>query len=83
MDLRARAVGDVLTVLLVEHTDASKASSTKTSKDTSVDTGLPIFGGRQPLSSGNPILNNSISGSNAFGGEADSTQSNSSTAASR
>ena len=45
MDLRARSVGDILTVLLVERTDASKESSTSTSKDTTVDTGLPIFGG--------------------------------------
>ena len=77
MDLRARAVGDVLTVLLVERTDASKESTTSTSKDTSVDTGLPIFGGRQPTYNGNPIFNNSISGSNSFGGKADATQSNS------
>jgi flagellar L-ring protein precursor FlgH len=76
MDLRARAVGDILTVLLVERTDAQKEASTSTSRGTSVDTGLPIFGGRPITSNGTPILNNELSSDSSFGGQADSSQSN-------
>ncbi|HET7131385.1 MAG TPA: flagellar basal body L-ring protein FlgH, partial [Gammaproteobacteria bacterium] len=76
MDLRARQVGDILTVLLVERTNASKESSTSTEKGTSVDTGLPIFGGKQPTHNGRPILNNEIDSSSSFDGKADSSQSN-------
>lgn len=77
MDLRARQVGDILTVLLVERTDASKESSTSTAKDSNIDTGTPIFGGRvTPLHNGNPILNNEVAGSRSFDGSADSSQSN-------
>ncbi len=76
MDLRARQVGDILTVLLIERTDASKESSTSSAKGSSVDTGLPIFGGHQPTLNGNAVLNNEIATSNSFDGKADSSQSN-------
>jgi len=76
MDLRARAIGDILTVLLVERTNASKESSTSTAKGSSVDTGLPIFGGRPITSGGTPILNNELSSDSSFGGQSDSSQSN-------
>ena len=76
MDLRARAVGDILTILLVERTDASKESSTSTARGSSVDTGLPIFGGRPITSGGTPILNNEMSSDASFDGQADSSQSN-------
>lgn len=39
-DKRARAVGDILTVLVQESNSASKENSTKTSKSSSVDAGL-------------------------------------------
>ncbi len=58
MDLRARAVGDVLTVLLVERTAASKESSTSTAKGSSVDTGFPTIAGVPVTSDGEQILNN-------------------------
>lgn len=76
MDLRARAVGDVLTVMLVERTNASKESSTSTAKGASVDTGMPIFAGRPITSNGTPILNNQIASDSSFNGQADSSQSN-------
>jgi flagellar L-ring protein precursor FlgH len=76
MDLRARAVGDILTILLVERTDASKESSTSTARGSSVDTGLPIFGGRPITSGGTPIFNNELSSDASFDGQADSSQSN-------
>lgn len=39
-DKRARAVGDIITVLVQESNSASKENSTKTSKSSSVDAGL-------------------------------------------
>jgi flagellar L-ring protein precursor FlgH len=76
MDLRARAVGDILTVLLVERTDASKESSTSTARGSNVDTGLPTFAGRGITSGGTPILNNEMGSDVTFDGQADSSQSN-------
>lgn len=76
MDLRARAVGDILTILLVERTDASKDSSSSTSRGTDIDTGFPIIAGRPVTSGGNEFLNNEIQSSTDFTGEADATQSN-------
>jgi flagellar L-ring protein precursor FlgH len=76
MDLRARAVGDILTIMLVERTDASKESSTSTARGSSVDTGLPVFAGRPITAGGTPILNNELSSDTTFDGQADSSQSN-------
>ena len=76
MDLRARAVGDILTVLLVERTDASKESSTSTARGSSVDTGVPTILGRPITSNGNPILNNEFGSDTTFDGQADSSQRN-------
>ena len=76
MDLRARSVGDILTIMLVERTNASKESSTSTAKGTSVDTGFPIIAGRPVTSGGTPILNNELQSVNSFDGQAGSSQSN-------
>jgi flagellar L-ring protein precursor FlgH len=75
-DLRARSVGDILTIMLVERTDASKESSTSTARGSSVDTGLPTFAGRPITSGGTPIFNNELSADTTFDGAADSSQSN-------
>ena len=72
----AHNVGDILTVLLVERTDATKSASTSTSKDTSVSTGNPTLFGLPVTHNGVPLLNNSIESTNAFSGEGASTQSN-------
>jgi flagellar L-ring protein precursor FlgH len=42
-DLRAREVGDVLTVNIVETAKASKQATTKTGRDSSVDAGVDAF----------------------------------------
>jgi len=76
MDLRARAVGDILTIDLIERTDASKESSTSTGKKSAVDTGNPIIAGGPVTLNGNDILHNDISGDRTFDGKADSSQSN-------
>jgi flagellar L-ring protein FlgH len=76
MDLRARAVGDILTIELVERTVAQKESSTSTAKSSTVDTGNPIIAGGPVTLDGNQILNNEIAGDRTFDGQADSSQSN-------
>jgi flagellar L-ring protein precursor FlgH len=76
-DLKARRVGDVLTIVLNESTNASKSATTKTSKTSAtVDTGPQIFG-RSITTKGVPILDTTLSGSNTFDGEGAVTQGNS------
>ena len=68
-DLKARRVGDVLTIVLNESTNASKNATTKTSKTSAVtDTGPTIFG-RSITTKGVPILDTTLSGSHTFDGE--------------
>jgi len=76
MDLRAHDVGDILTVRLIERTNAAKESSASSAKSTEVDTGFPILGGRPVTRNGTPILNNEISSERSFSGQADASQSN-------
>src|ERR1019366_2715181 len=76
-DLKARRVGDVLTIVLNESTNASKNAITKTAKTTSVaNTGPTIFG-KTITTKGVPILNTTMNGADSFDGEGSSTQSNS------
>jgi flagellar L-ring protein precursor FlgH len=76
-DLKARRVGDILTIKLNESTAASKNAVTKTTKTTAVaNTGPTIFG-KTITTKGVPILNTSMSGNDSFDGEGASTQSNS------
>jgi flagellar L-ring protein FlgH len=76
-DLKARRVGDVLTVVLNESTNAAKTAVTKTAKTTSVaNTGPTIFG-KTITTKGVPILNTTMNGADSFDGEGSSAQSNS------
>jgi len=75
-DDKARQVGDILTVRLVERTQARKSANTSTSKDSSVDFPSPtLFGGGVTVN-GRPVLENRIEGSRSFGGQGNSAQSN-------
>jgi flagellar L-ring protein precursor FlgH len=76
MDLRARAVGDILQVMLVEKTDASKESSTATGKTSKVAADSPTIAGRGITFKGQPLLNNEVAGDRSFDGKSDSSQSN-------
>ncbi len=85
-DIRARRVGDVITVVLTERTNASKTASTSTKKDTSINLEAPTLFGRtlrfdlpRPFSSAkkNATLETGVSSANAFDGEGDAAQSNS------
>ena len=77
-DVKARRVGDVITVILKEKTDASKKASTSTDKSTELDLPNPTLFGRSNLTIGrHPILNLDAESTTAFEGSGDSTQSNS------
>ncbi len=77
MDLRARAVGDILTIMLVERTNASKESSTSTAKRQQRRHWVPASSRAGPMTSGGtPILNNEFESETTFDGQADSSQSN-------
>ena len=76
MDRRARSVGDILTIQLVERTDASKESSTSSAKGSSVDTSLPTIAGRPITQRGLPLFDNELSRESSFDGASDSSQSN-------
>jgi flagellar L-ring protein precursor FlgH len=74
-DVKARRVGDVLTVILNERTQASKSNSTDASKQTSLDTGIPVLLGNTVTRNGLP-LTNSVESNQAFNGKGASSQSN-------
>lgn len=76
-DPKAQNVGDILTVLLVERTDASKKASTNTKKETSVENANPEVFGRPITHNGQPLLSASLEGDQSFRGEGASSQSNS------
>lgn len=81
-DARARRIGDILTIVLVEETSATKKASTSTNKDTSVDLGNPTILGKavnlSPLSRKgfDMSLANAYDTNQKFGGAGDSSLSN-------
>jgi len=76
-DLKARRVGDVLTIRLTESTAASKSAVTKTAKTTGVNNTGPTILGRTITAAGVPIFTTTLAGSDSFDGEGSSTQGNS------
>jgi flagellar L-ring protein FlgH len=76
-DLKARRVGDVLTIRLTEVTNASKSAVTKTTKTTSVNNSGPTILGRTITTGGVPIFTTTLAGADSFDGEGSSTQGNS------
>ncbi|MGA7800099.1 MAG: flagellar basal body L-ring protein FlgH [Gammaproteobacteria bacterium] len=86
-DVKAHQVGDIITIVLNESTQASKQASTNTKKKDSIDIANPTILGSTPqfgapgilplASNRNNTLANSLSSDQAFGGSGDSSQSNS------
>ncbi len=80
-DIRARRVGDIITVVLTEQTNASKQASTSTAKDTSIELESPTLFGREfkfdLLGKRNATLATGVAGANSFDGTGDAAQSNS------
>ncbi len=76
-DLKARRVGDVLTIRLTESTAASKSAATKTAKTTAVNNTGPTLFGKTPTAGGIPLFTTALNGASSFDGEGSSTQGNS------
>lgn len=76
-DVKARRIGDTVTIVLNERTQASKNASTDASKDSAFDSGTPIFLGDSVTLNGEDVLNNSWETEQSFAGEGSSSQSNS------
>ena len=74
-DPRAHRVGDILTIALVESTQASKKASTSTSKKDKSDLAAPTILGR-PVSIGGKDVSFGTSGDRSFDGSGNSSQSN-------
>jgi flagellar L-ring protein precursor FlgH len=81
-DVRARHVGDTVTVVLAEKTNAAKTASTNTKKDNAIDIenptlfGNPVGFNLSPLSGKRHTLANDLSSSKEFTGQGGSEQSN-------
>jgi len=76
-DNKAYKVGDILTVLLSERTNASTLASTSTTKNDQADIGVSsLFGGAAHYL-GVPVLDAGIKAKRGFSGSGDSSQSNS------
>ena len=76
-DLRANRIGDILTVRLVEQTNASKNSATSTSKSTAASLTNPTILGRPSTLNGTPLFEGTLGGDQSFDGSGASSQSNS------
>jgi flagellar L-ring protein precursor FlgH len=90
-DKKALRIGDIITIVLSESTNASKNADTELSKDTSLGLGSPtvlgnggtggangtaIGGGALSIGAGTTDLSVSYTGANAFKAETDTKQSN-------
>ncbi len=81
-DNKARNIGDMITIVLSEKTNATKSASTNTSKDNSIDVtnptllGLPTAFSSSLLSSRAMSLASTLESSKSFAGDGDSSQSN-------
>lgn len=71
----ARRVGDVLTITLVENTNAQKSAVTTTKKTTTEAMAGTLLGGSVTMH-GRNLLNNNLNDATTFDGEGDSSQSN-------
>ena len=75
-DVKARRVGDIITVNLLENTRATKSAGTSTSKATDVEVN-PIVGlGGNNINIGNEAIQLGLGTSNEFEGDASTNQSN-------
>jgi flagellar L-ring protein precursor FlgH len=86
-DVKARRIGDVITVVLRESTSASKSAKTSTDKDQETAIANPTFFGASPQfnlpgifpldTNRDNTLEQNLSATRSFEGEADASQSNS------
>ncbi len=77
-DTKAHRVGDIITIILQESTNASKSANTTTAKDSEISLAAPtIFGRGVGWRSDSEILSASVDAERDFSGTGDSAQSNS------
>ena len=76
-DTTAKYVGDVLTIVLIENTNASATSNTNSSKDNKVDLPGPTLAGQKVTKEGVEILQNKFSGEREFSGQGTSAMNSS------
>ncbi len=75
-DSKAREVGDLLTIVLVENTRAKTNAKTAVTKDAGLGLGVPTLFGQSVTYNGKPILQAEVDGKRDFAGTGDSAQSN-------
>lgn len=76
-DIRARRIGDILTINLVEKMDAKKQADTDLKKGNTASIAVPTILGKQNPSILGFNFDSTLSSSNDFSGETESTQKNS------
>ena len=77
-DITAKYVGDVLTIVLIENTNASATSNTNSSKDNKVDLPGPTLAGNKVTDkNGTEILRNNFTGEREFNGQGTSAMNSS------
>lgn len=75
-DRRARDVGDLLTITLIENTTATTSASTAIGKQSEIGIGSPNLFGAPVTVGGRDVLSASASGERSFSGKGNSAQSN-------
>lgn len=75
-DNKARAVGDLLTIVLVENTAARTNAKTAVDKTNSTDMGAPTLFGTSVTYNGKNLLEAQVAANRKFAGNGDSSQSN-------
>jgi len=75
-DRRARDVGDLLTITLLENTTATTSANTATAKESDLSIGTPSIFGAPVTLGGKDILSATANGKRDFTGKGNSAQSN-------
>jgi flagellar L-ring protein precursor FlgH len=75
-NVTARNVGDTLTVVLSESTEAEKSATTTAKKSSSAELSGPTLAGRPVTMNGTPVLEMGMGNESAFTGNGAATQSN-------
>jgi len=71
----ARRVGDIVTIILKENTNASATSNTSATKDQKVDMQGPTLAGQKVKKDGAEVLQNNVDAGRKFNGQGTSAQS--------
>ncbi|KAF1017192.1 MAG: Flagellar L-ring protein [Stenotrophomonas maltophilia] len=75
-DRRARDVGDLLTITLLENTTAQTNANTATNKESTLNIGSPSLFGAPVTVGGRDVLSATANGKRGFAGKGNSAQSN-------